>query len=86
MAIELARENIRVNALLPGLVRTEMAERWFQIATPDQAAQMEAAHPLGLGEARDIAYAAAFLLGGKTGRWITGTTMIVDGGCSAGSL
>lgn len=86
MAIELARENIRLNALLPGLVRTKMAERWFQIVTPEQAAQMEAAHPLGLGEARDIAYAAAFLLGGKTGRWITGTTMIVDGGCSAGAL
>lgn len=85
MALELAREEIRVNALLPGLVRTEMAERWFQIATPEQAARMEAAYPLGLGEARDIAYAAAFLLGNKTGRWITGTTIVLDGGCSAGA-
>lgn len=85
MAMELARENIRVNAILPGLVRTEMAERWFQIATPEQAARMEAAYPLGLGEARDIAYAAAFLLNNATGRWITGTSVVVDGGCSAGS-
>jgi NAD(P)-dependent dehydrogenase (short-subunit alcohol dehydrogenase family) len=85
MAMELARENIRVNALLPGLVRTEMAERWLKIATPEQAARMEAAYPLGLGEARDIAYAAAFLLGPETGRWITGATMIIDGGCSSGA-
>lgn len=85
MAMELARENIRVNAILPGLVRTEMAERWFQIATPEQATRMEAAYPLGLGEPSDIAYAVAFLLSNVTGRWITGTTVVVDGGCSAGA-
>jgi NAD(P)-dependent dehydrogenase (short-subunit alcohol dehydrogenase family) len=32
-----------------------------------------------LGEARDVAHAIAFLVSG-TGRWITGTTLIVDGG------
>ncbi len=84
MAMELAREDIRVNAILPGLVRTEMAERWLEIATPEQAARMQADHPLGLGLVRDIAYAAAFVLGKRTGRWITGATIAVDGGCSAG--
>jgi NAD(P)-dependent dehydrogenase (short-subunit alcohol dehydrogenase family) len=86
MAMELAREDIRVNAVLPGLVRTEMAERWFKIVTTEQAARMEAAYPLGIGTARDIAYAVAFLLGRETGRWITGTAFVVDGGCSAGTL
>ena len=85
MAMELAREDIRVNTILPGLVLTEMAERWFQIATPEQGARMKAAYPLGLGEPGDIAYAVAYLLSNKTGRWITGTTLVVDGGCSAGS-
>ena len=42
----------------------------------------EAAHPLGLGKARDVSNAIAFLLA-DTGRWITGTTLVVDGGYTA---
>jgi len=82
MAAELVRENIRVNTILPGLVRTEMAEKWLRIVTPEKEAQMHAAHPLGLGEVNDIAYAAAFLLSRKTGRWISGATIVIDGGSS----
>jgi len=82
MAIELVRENIRVNAILPGLVRTEMTEKWLQIVPPEKEAQISATHPLGLGAVNDIAYAVAFLLGPKTGRWITGATLTIDGGSS----
>lgn len=82
MAIELVRENIRVNAILPGLVRTEMTEKWLRIVPPEKEAQISATHPLGLGAVNDIAYAAAFLLGPKTGRWITGATLTIDGGSS----
>jgi len=82
LALELAQEEIRVNCLAPGQVRTELTERLRETLTEDQFAAIEAAHPLGLGEADDVAYAAAFLLA-DTGRWITGSTLVVDGGYTA---
>ena len=82
LAMELARDGIRVNCIVPAHVRTEMADRLEQSLTPDQFAAIEAMHPLGIGTALDVAYAAAFLLA-DTGRWITGTSLVVDGGYTA---
>ncbi|MDX2150328.1 MAG: SDR family oxidoreductase [Bryobacteraceae bacterium] len=79
LAVELARDGIRVNCIAPGLVKTEMAEEIWSMLTPEQLQELERAHPLGFGEPRDVAYAAAFLLA-DAGRWITGTTLVVDGG------
>jgi NAD(P)-dependent dehydrogenase (short-subunit alcohol dehydrogenase family) len=50
--------------------------------TDDGIANIRAMHPLGIGSPVDVANAVAFLLA-DTGRWITGTTMIVDGGYTA---
>lgn len=82
LALELARENIRVNAVAPGVVRTRMAEGVEQKLLAEQYQAIEALHPLGTGTPRDVAYAIAFLLA-ETGRWITGTTLVVDGGYTA---
>jgi len=82
LALELARESIRVNCVAPGVVRTRMAEHAEQVLTSDQYAAIEALHPLGIGTPRDAALAVAFLLA-ETGRWITGTTLVVDGGYTA---
>lgn len=82
LAMELAREGIRVNCVAPAGVRTEMYEKFQQTLTPDQFSAIAAAHPLGLGTALDVAHAIAFLLA-DTGRWITGTTLVVDGGLTA---
>jgi len=41
-----------------------------------------AQHPLGLGTTRDVAYAAAYLLS-DAARWMTGHTLVLDGGFSA---
>jgi NAD(P)-dependent dehydrogenase (short-subunit alcohol dehydrogenase family) len=49
---------------------------------PEQLAAIESAHPLGIGHVRDVAHAIAFLVA-DTGRWITGTTLAVDGGYTA---
>ena len=82
MALEYASEDIRVNCVCPGLVRTEMSAKMEQQMTAEQFAAVQAAHPLGLGSPQDVANAVAFLLA-ETGRWITGTTLVVDGGYTA---
>ena len=82
LALELARDNIRVNCVAPAVVAAGMSEQLQQHLTPEQFAQVSAAHPLGLGKAEDVAHGVAFLLA-KTGRWITGTTLVIDGGYTA---
>lgn len=82
LAIELAREGIRVNCISPGLVESEMSEVVYDKMTPEQVAAISHDYPLGLGRPEDVANAAAFLLS-EAGRWITGTNLIVDGGRTA---
>lgn len=82
MAIELARRNIRVNVLSPGMVRTEMTEKAFSGLSSQQVQALKDSHPLGFGSPEDVAGAAAFLLLPES-KWITGTNLVVDGGCSA---
>jgi NAD(P)-dependent dehydrogenase (short-subunit alcohol dehydrogenase family) len=82
LAMELAPKRIRINCVAPALVKTEMFERYRTSVTEQQRQLFESVHPLGLGEAIDVANAIAFLLAG-TGRWITGTTLVLDGGYTA---
>lgn len=82
MAIELARRNVRVNVLSPGMVRTEMTEKALAGLSPQQVQALKDAHPLGFGSPEDIAHAATFLLSPES-KWITGANLVVDGGCSA---
>ena len=83
MALELAPNNIRVNAVSPGVVDTPMSQKLF--SEIPQAAQQAviSMHPLGIGRPDDIAQACLFLLSDAS-RWITGTNLIIDGGYSAG--
>jgi NAD(P)-dependent dehydrogenase (short-subunit alcohol dehydrogenase family) len=81
-AIELGQEGIRVNCVAPGYVATEMLEKLKAQLTEEQFEAIRALHPLGFGRPEDVAEAALFLLG-ETARWITGTTLVVDGGYSA---
>lgn len=82
LALELAPQHIRVNCVAPGFVETEMLEELRAVMTDDQMSELRTSHPLGFGTARDVANAIAFLLA-DTGRWMTGSTLIVDGGYSA---
>jgi NAD(P)-dependent dehydrogenase (short-subunit alcohol dehydrogenase family) len=79
LAVELAPA-VRVNAVLPGIVGTEMNREHF--ANPDFVAAVQASHPLGLGRPEDVADAVEFLSSDHA-RWITGQEMVVDGGRSA---
>jgi NAD(P)-dependent dehydrogenase (short-subunit alcohol dehydrogenase family) len=79
-ALELVASGLRINCVAPGMVETEMVDRSPQ--TPEQVEAVKRTHPLGLGAPRDVAHAIVFLLA-DTGRWITGSTLVVDGGYSA---
>ena len=78
-AIEYARKNIRINAVCPGVIRTQMYER-AAAADPgiiERAAQM---HPVGrLGEVNEVA-AAVLWLSSPAASFVTGHPLVVDGG------
>ena len=82
LAIELVRDKIRVNCVSPGVVKTEMVNKIISSLTAEQFQQIVTKHPLGLGEAIDVANAIAFLLA-DCSKWITGSNLIVDGGYTA---
>jgi NAD(P)-dependent dehydrogenase (short-subunit alcohol dehydrogenase family) len=81
-AMELVHQGLRVNCVAPGYVDTEMAAGLREKLTAEQFETLAQMHPLGVGKPLDVAHAIAFLLA-DTGRWITGTTLIVDGGYTA---
>jgi len=75
LAVELA-PGVRVNALAPGIVKTDMARAFWEGRESEVASRV----PLGrLGEPEDIA-AAALFLASPAASWITGEVMVVDGG------
>ncbi|HET9611063.1 MAG TPA: SDR family oxidoreductase [Acidimicrobiales bacterium] len=80
LAADLA-PGVRVNAIAPGLVKTDMARALWEPAEQAIAARM----PLRrLGEPADIANAALFLTS-DLASWITGQTIVVDGGALLGA-
>lgn len=81
-ALELAKENIRVNAVLPGTFDSGITQNSMSALLPEHIDAIHRMHPLGTGRAEDVANAVAFLLA-DTGRWITGSCLAVDGGYTA---
>jgi len=78
LAVELA-PGTRVNSILPGAIRTAMSETGF--TDPAIVEKLKHDYPLGIGEPKDIAQAADFLLRQKA-QWITGQEIVIDGGRS----
>jgi NAD(P)-dependent dehydrogenase (short-subunit alcohol dehydrogenase family) len=82
LALEWGEQGIRVNCIAPGLVKTDFAKALWD--NPDTLSRSLAVIPLKVvGEPQDIA-GAALLLGSSAGRFITGTTIVVDGGATIG--
>jgi NAD(P)-dependent dehydrogenase (short-subunit alcohol dehydrogenase family) len=78
LAVEWGPDNIRVNCIAPGLVKTDFARALWE--DPELRKGSEDRTALRrLGEPEDIAGAAVFLAS-RAGRWITGQTIVIDGG------
>lgn len=78
LAAEWGPEGIRVNCIAPGLVVTDFARALYE--NPERRARREAETPLRrLGQPEDMA-GAALLLASRAGAFITGQTIVVDGG------
>jgi NAD(P)-dependent dehydrogenase (short-subunit alcohol dehydrogenase family) len=88
VALEYARRNIRANAVVPGLIDTPLVRASLGKAYGDAdidaiVRRRHAQAPMGrMGDAWDVAHAALFLASDEA-RYITGTSIIVDGGLSA---
>jgi len=83
-ALELARPGIRVNAVCPGLIDTPALRRAFD-RVPEREPAACAAIPAGrFGRADEVANAILFLASDEAS-YITGATLVVDGGLTAGS-
>jgi meso-butanediol dehydrogenase/(S,S)-butanediol dehydrogenase/diacetyl reductase len=82
MAMELGEKGVRVNAVGPGVIRTPLTERYFQDA--EYAQRVRDLHVLGRwGEPSEVAKAILFLASDDAS-FITGTTLLIDGGWTAG--
>ena len=81
MALELAKDNILVNAISPGFIGTEMT---YRNNSPEKVAELERGIPLGrLGTGREIGELAAFLCSTRNS-YITGQNIVADGGYLVG--
>lgn len=78
LALELAQKKIRVNSIMPGMVRTNMINAYG--LSEEEMSDVVKSYPLGrIGEPEDIANAAVFFLSDASS-WITGANLVVDGG------
>ncbi|SEB04614.1 SDR family NAD(P)-dependent oxidoreductase [Variovorax sp. YR216] len=82
LALEWGKQGVRTNCIAPGLIKTDFAKALWD--NPKTLAAALASSPLNaIGDPEDIA-GAALLLGSDAGRFITGTTLVIDGGATIG--
>ena len=83
-AVVYAAENIRVNAVNPGPIATEMVDiPWDKLSDPDTIETRVRLQPMHrMGHPMDVAYAALYFASDESA-FVTGATLIIDGGQAA---
>jgi NAD(P)-dependent dehydrogenase (short-subunit alcohol dehydrogenase family) len=83
-AVELGPKNVRVNAIAPGLIQTRLSEYYWK--DDDRRARQIERQPIRhLGQPREIAD-AALLLASDEASYMTGQTLVIDGGYLLSSI
>jgi NAD(P)-dependent dehydrogenase (short-subunit alcohol dehydrogenase family) len=83
LAVDWAAFGVRVNAIAPGFIYSEMSKKALD-ADPERKAKVLGRISMGeRGEAQDIGWAAVYLCS-PAAKYVTGTTLVVDGGYSSG--
>lgn len=84
IALELGRHNVRANAIAPGVIRTDFARALWE--DPEAMQKLRNATPLDrIGEPEEVAGAAVFLAA-KSGAFVSGQTIVIDGGSTVKGL
>jgi NAD(P)-dependent dehydrogenase (short-subunit alcohol dehydrogenase family) len=78
MALELSSKNIRINTILPGMISTDMWQRYKTLHNRDER-HYKTGGALGVGQPEDVAYMAAYLLSGAA-KFITRDEIQITGG------
>lgn len=85
MAIDFAADRIRVNALCPGGTTSQRVERYLEMHAPEKGAELMKPVPMKrLAKPEEVAKAAVFLASNENAGYITGSSLVVDGGMTAG--
>jgi len=80
-AVELAPKGIRCNTVNPGFIQTSMVD--FSILEENEIEKLKNSYPLNrFGKPEDVAFAIIYLLSDASS-WVTGTSLIIDGGFTA---
>ncbi|ACL75571.1 SDR family NAD(P)-dependent oxidoreductase [Ruminiclostridium cellulolyticum] len=80
IALELAAKNIRINSIAPGMIKSQIYDGLIELVNNNNfETDLKKRQIMGLGKPEDVASAAAFLLSDAS-KFITGTSIIVDGG------
>jgi NAD(P)-dependent dehydrogenase (short-subunit alcohol dehydrogenase family) len=83
IALEHAPQGIRSNCISAAMVRTPLFDNAEKAISKELMDAHGERYPLGFGEPEDISNAIVFLLSGAS-KWITGTSLVMDGGLTAG--
>lgn len=80
LAIELSKKRIKVNSVLPGLIKTEnLFNKNKKLQKNEEFKLYESTYPLGFGKPEDLINILDFLMSDKN-NWISGQNIIIDGG------
>jgi NAD(P)-dependent dehydrogenase (short-subunit alcohol dehydrogenase family) len=84
-ASELVGKKIRINVIIPGVVKTKMSEGFIGKLDPEQNQKLMESYPLGIGSPIQVAKLITFLVSDESS-WVTGQKFVIDGGHSIRSV